>query len=78
MKVGRDAQQCGVFLQEPRVSGWHATLKFEAGRLWVRDESSNNGTYIDGSRIAAASWTPVTPGGQLRFGPIDFGVRFDA
>ena len=77
-RVGRDPAQCTVFIQEPRISGWHATLKFEAGRLWVRDESSNNGTYVDGARIAAAAWTPVSAGGQLRFGPIDFGVRFDA
>jgi pSer/pThr/pTyr-binding forkhead associated (FHA) protein len=78
MRVGRDPAQCSVFLQEPRVSGWHSTLKFEGGRLWVRDEGSNNGTYVDGARIAAQAWTPVTPGGQLRFGPIDFGVRHDA
>ena len=78
MRVGRDPAQCGVFLQEPRVSGWHSTLKFEAGRLWVRDEGSNNGTYVDGARIPAQTWTPVTTGGQLRFGPIDFGVRLDA
>lgn len=78
MRVGRDPAQCAVFLQEPRVSGWHSTLKFEAGRLWVRDEGSNNGTYVDGARIAAQTWTPVTSGGQIRFGPIDFGVRTDA
>jgi hypothetical protein len=78
MRLGRDPAQCGVFLQEPRISGVHASLKFESGVLWVRDETSNNGTFIDGARIAAATWTPVAPGGQLRFGPIDFGVRFDA
>ena len=78
MRVGRDPAQCGVFLQEPRVSGWHSTLKFEAGRLWVKDEGSNNGTYVDGARIAAQTWTPVTSGGQVRFGPVDFGVRHDA
>lgn len=78
MRVGRDPGQCAVFLQEPRVSGWHSTLKFEGGRLWVRDEGSNNGTYIDGARIAAQTWTPVAPGGTLRFGPVDFAVRHDA
>ena len=76
--MGRDPAQCGVFLQEPRISGVHATLRFDGGQLWVRDESSNNGTYLDGARIAAASWTPVAPGGQLRFGPVDFAVRLDA
>jgi pSer/pThr/pTyr-binding forkhead associated (FHA) protein len=78
LRVGRDPAQCPVFLQEPRVSGVHATLKFEGGQLWVRDESSNNGTFVDGTRIAAGVWTPVNTAGQLRFGPIDFGVRLDA
>ena len=78
LRVGRDPAQCGIFLQEPRISGVHATLRFEGGQLWVRDESSNNGTFLDGARIAAAAWTPVAAGGQLRFGPIDFAVRLDA
>jgi pSer/pThr/pTyr-binding forkhead associated (FHA) protein len=78
LRIGRDPAQCGIFLQEPRISGVHATLRFEGGQLWVRDESSNNGTYLDGARIAAAAWTPVAPGSQLRFGPIDFTVRLDA
>jgi predicted component of type VI protein secretion system len=77
VRVGRDPAQCAVLLQEPRISGWHATLKFEGGQLWVRDESSNNGTYVDGARIAPATWTPLTPASQLRFGPVDFGVRLD-
>jgi pSer/pThr/pTyr-binding forkhead associated (FHA) protein len=77
VKVGRDPAQCPVLLNEPRVSGVHATLKFEGGNLWVRDESSNNGVYVDGARIAAATWTPVGASSALRFGPIDFAVRLD-
>ena len=75
--VGRDPAQCGVMLQEPRVSGVHATLKFEQSQLWVRDETSNNGTYVAGMRIAAGVWTVISPGTPLRFGPIDFTVRLD-
>jgi hypothetical protein len=78
LRVGRDPAQCPVLLNEPRVSGVHATLKFEGGQLWVRDESSNNGTFVDGARVAAGVWTPVPGAGQLRFGPIDFGVRLEA
>src|SRR5262249_28306226 len=53
MRVGRDGAACQILLTEPRVSGSHATLKFEQNQLLVRDESSNNGTYLNGQRIQA-------------------------
>jgi pSer/pThr/pTyr-binding forkhead associated (FHA) protein len=75
--VGRDPAQCPITLVEPRVSGVHATLRFENGVLMVRDEGSNNGTYVNGIRIPAGVLTPVSSGGQLRFGPIEFSVRLE-
>ena len=33
VRVGRDPAQCSIFLAEPRVSGVHATLRFESGQL---------------------------------------------
>lgn len=77
VKVGRDPAQCPITLTEPRVSGVHATLKFEGGQLMVRDEGSNNGTYVNGARIAAGAWTPVPAGAAVRFGPIEFTARVE-
>jgi FHA domain len=77
MRVGRDGAACQIVLTEPRVSGTHATLKFEAGQLMVRDESSNNGTYLNGQRIPPGMWTPLAPGASLRFGPVEFAVRLE-
>lgn len=48
------------------VSGHHAELTLAAGRLVVRDLGSQNGTYVNGSRIHAP--TPLTPGDTVRFG----------
>ena len=78
VRVGRDPAQCPIFLAEPRVSGVHATLRFDAGQLLVRDETSNNGTWIAGTRVAPGAWTPVPMGTALRFGPIEFSVHPDA
>jgi pSer/pThr/pTyr-binding forkhead associated (FHA) protein len=78
MRVGRDPAQCPVYLAEPRVSGVHATLRFESGQLLVRDETSNNGTWIAGSRINPGVWTGVPPGAPLRFGPVEFTVQLEA
>jgi pSer/pThr/pTyr-binding forkhead associated (FHA) protein len=77
LKVGRDPGACDICLTEPRVSGLHASLKFEGGQLFVRDEGSNNGTYLNGARVQSYAWLPVAPGAQLKFGPIEFAVRFE-
>jgi FHA domain len=78
VRVGRDPGQCVIFLSEPRVSGVHATLRFEGGQLLVRDETSNNGTWVSGARIAPGAWTPVPMGTPLRFGPVEFNVQPEA
>jgi hypothetical protein len=78
VRVGRDPGQCPIFLSEPRVSGVHATLRFDGGQLLVRDETSNNGTWVSGARIAPGAWTPVPIGTPLRFGPVEFNVQLEA
>ncbi len=72
IRAGRDAGQCVIALNEPRVSGVHASLKLEGGQLYVRDENSNNGTLVNGNRLSPGVWSPVAPGSILRFGPIEF------
>jgi len=76
-KVGRDPGVCNIVLTEPRVSGMHAAVKFEYGQLMVRDEGSGNGTYINGARLQPHGWQTVPDGSVLRFGPIEFTVRFE-
>jgi len=77
VRVGRDPAACPITLTEPRVSGIHATLKFEGGQLYAKDESSNNGTYVAGSRIPPQSWVVVPAGATIRFGPVEFTVKVD-
>ncbi len=77
VRAGRDGAQCAILLSEPRVSAVHATLKLDNGQLWCRDEGSNNGTQINGNRLPSGTWTPVPNGSLLRFGPVEFTVRFE-
>jgi pSer/pThr/pTyr-binding forkhead associated (FHA) protein len=77
MRAGRDGGTCQILLNEPRVSGTHASVKIEGGALLVRDEGSNNGTALNGQRLAAGAWTPVPSGSVLRFGPIEFNVTLE-
>lgn len=76
-RVGRDAAQCGIVFNEGRVSSVHATVKVEGGQLLIRDESSNNGTHVNGTRLAPGVWMPVPPGSMVRFGPVELSVRID-
>ena len=75
MLVGRDPARCAIHLTEPRVSGVHATMKLENGVLYVRDERSNNGVWINGERIPVGEWATVPSNAALRFGPIQFSVQ---
>jgi hypothetical protein len=77
MKAGRDGALCQILLNEPRVSGAHATLKIDGGQLFVRDDNSNNGTMVNGQRLPAGVFTPVPNGAQLRFGPVEFSVSLE-
>jgi len=72
VRAGRDTAQCVIALNEPRVSGVHASLKLEGGQLYVRDENSNNGTLLNGNRLSPGVWSYVPPGSIVRFGPIEF------
>jgi pSer/pThr/pTyr-binding forkhead associated (FHA) protein len=46
-------------------------------QVWVRDENSNNGTFVGGQRLGPGQWTPVPHGGNLRFGPDEFVIRLE-
>jgi hypothetical protein len=77
MKAGRDGALCQILLNEPRVSGTHATMKIESGQLFVRDDNSNNGSTLNGQRLPAGVWSPVPNGASLKFGPIEFNVSLE-
>lgn len=77
MRAGRDASQCAIVVNDSRVSSVHAVLKMEGGHLQVRDEGSNNGTFVDGAAAPRGVWTTVRHGGALRFGAVEFAVRLE-
>lgn len=48
--IGRDPS-AGVYVDHPSVSRRHARLSIEAGRAWLQDLGSRNGTFVDGRRL---------------------------
>ncbi|MDF1797922.1 MAG: FHA domain-containing protein [Planctomycetota bacterium] len=61
-----------LVLHDPSVSGRHARLSIEAGRIMVVDFGSTNGTFVDGERVEDS---PLDPGTSLRFGKVDVSVH---
>jgi pSer/pThr/pTyr-binding forkhead associated (FHA) protein len=51
MVIGRDPQ-CDVHLDNRALSRRHAQIEKRGAAIWVRDLNSQNGTYVNGNRIA--------------------------
>ena len=65
--VGR-APEAALKLENPSVSWRHASLRW-TGQVWeLQDLGSLNGTFLDGSRIAAGARVALRTGSRLRFG----------
>ena len=63
--VGREAGQ--LVLPDPNVSALHARLEVQAGRVWLVDLGSSNGTYApSGERLSAPH--ALEPGQAMRLG----------
>ena len=75
--IGRDPSKCQALLQEPRVSGVHASVRFDGTQVYVRDMGSNNGTLVNGSRIASNSEIAAPVGSMLRLGPLEFVLKYE-
>ena len=65
LSVGR-LQNCDVCIQEREVSRRHATLACRGGKLFVKDDGSHFGTFLNGLRIY--NETEVKGGDEVRIG----------
>ena len=59
-----------VVVPDENVSGHHATVWEQGNVLYIQDENSTNGTFVNGQRISTA--TAVQPGDQVRVGQTSF------
>jgi len=55
------------------ISGHHALLRYERGKLSIADQHSKNGTFVNGNRLGDAPVT-VNVGDQIRMGHSTFAV----
>lgn len=74
LTVGR-APDCGLVINDSRVSRQHARLTVEAGRLMIYDLNSTNGTHVNGQLVQQQ---PLNPGDVIKIGDAEFQVADDA
>jgi ABC transport system ATP-binding/permease protein len=71
--IGRNAGVVKYLLDHPHLSGLHASLVVDGGRVVLADLGSSNGTYVNGQRLTRP--TTLKPGDRIDIGP--FSLRFD-
>jgi tetratricopeptide (TPR) repeat protein len=57
------------------ISRRHARFVFDAGRVFLVDNTSSNGTYLNGERIAANKWYPLAFGDTFSLADEVFTVK---
>ena len=65
LRIGRDRDN-DVVIPDDQASRRHALLWQAQGALYVRDESSKNGTFVNDTRVSGAQ--RVAPGDRIRIG----------
>ena len=74
-QIGRE-NTCHIVLGDPLVSRLHVTLWMEQDALYVRDEYSSNGAYVNEDMITPSQPRKLSVGDQLRVGNTTFSVRY--
>jgi len=49
--IGRDPRQAQIVLDNPKISGQHALVRYDGRQLLVEDLQSTNGTFLSGQRM---------------------------
>jgi pSer/pThr/pTyr-binding forkhead associated (FHA) protein len=74
--IGRDAANMIALPNDTNSSRRHATISINGSEYSVVDNSSSNGTFLNGVRIPANVPQPLRPGDEVQIGMTRF--RFDA
>lgn len=74
--IGRDPGRANLVPdpQDTRMSGAHCQIMRDGRKLYVLDQSSTNGTFVNGVPIQGKGWMPIASGEILRVGTRDYRV----
>lgn len=63
---------------DPKMSGRHCTLQWSKGKLFVADNNSTNGTFVNGARVVPGSLQQLENGATIKMGGREYRVSFQA
>ena len=72
--IGRSAGLAQCIINRSTVSGTHARLKVDGGRLLIEDLNSTNGTRINGRALSPRHPSEIRLGDQIAFGKLKLNV----
>lgn len=73
VRIGRN-QLNDISLEDPFVSEWHGTIRFDERSVAYFDLGSTNGTELDGKRLAKNVQTDLTVDSRLRLGLLELSI----
>ena len=74
-RVGRSRENVDVYITDNTSIGRvHAVLYLRNGRLYVEDQNSRNGTFLNGHRVIGQE--ELVPGASLRLSNEEFKITF--
>ena len=70
--LGKNSQSADLVISSPAVSRMHACLRWRAGRYFLEDLRSRNGTWINGAQVSVNTEYPLCHGDTIRFADREF------
>lgn len=65
--IGR-AQECAVSFSDLNVSRHHLLVKSKGGKVWIEDQGSANGTFVNDTKIEAKRLMLIEPTNKIKLG----------
>ena len=66
--IGREPSNSIILSKESTISGKHVTILYKAGKFWVKDEMSANGSFLNGVEMEIQKAYQMNDNDELRLG----------
>jgi len=70
--IGKNQQYADMIIDSPAVSRIHARLRFRAGRYFIEDLSSRNGTTVNGEAVCGEEERVLSEGDVITFADVSY------
>lgn len=74
--VGRDGSVAQIVVSDPRISKRHLWIGVREGRVYIVDQGSRNGTFVNDPKSPRVTEVPLNPGDTVILGESDV-ARFE-